>query len=79
MKQLVAFVALFGHGAAIAAKTETREDVQNRLDNAAWVLHQILAAPVGRNASARAAWNLDTWILPYPRANLSIRRALCQR
>jgi SH3 domain-containing YSC84-like protein 1 len=36
---------LFGLGAANAAKAETREDVQNRLDNASLVLHQIMAAP----------------------------------
>jgi SH3 domain-containing YSC84-like protein 1 len=45
MKKLVTLLALFGLGATIAAKAETREDVQNRLDNAALVLHQIMAAP----------------------------------
>ncbi len=38
-------VALFGLGVASAAAAETREDVQNRLDNATLVLHQIMAAP----------------------------------
>ena len=45
LKKLVTLVALFGLCAVIAAKAETREDVQNRLDNAALVLHQIMAAP----------------------------------
>jgi lipid-binding SYLF domain-containing protein len=38
-------VALCSLGAASAALAETREDVQNRLDNATLVLHQIMAAP----------------------------------
>jgi lipid-binding SYLF domain-containing protein len=38
-------VALFGLGVASTAWAETREDVQNRLDNATLVLHQIMAAP----------------------------------
>jgi lipid-binding SYLF domain-containing protein len=45
MKKLVTLVALISLGAASAARAETREDVQNRLDNAALVLHQIMAAP----------------------------------
>ena len=38
-------VALLGLGVASTAWAETREDVQNRLDNATLVLHQIMAAP----------------------------------
>jgi lipid-binding SYLF domain-containing protein len=38
-------LALLGLGVASTAWSETREDVQNRLDNAALVLHQIMAAP----------------------------------
>jgi SH3 domain-containing YSC84-like protein 1 len=45
MKKLVTLVALFGLCAVMAAKAETREDVQNRLDNAALVMHQVMAAP----------------------------------
>jgi lipid-binding SYLF domain-containing protein len=45
MKKLVTLVALLSLGAASAAWAETREDVQNRLDNATLVLHQIMAAP----------------------------------
>jgi lipid-binding SYLF domain-containing protein len=45
MKKLVTLVALFCLGAASAAWAETREDTQNRLDNAAAVLHEIMAAP----------------------------------
>lgn len=45
MKKLVMLTVLFGLGTAIAANAETREDVQNRLDNAALVLHQVMAAP----------------------------------
>jgi lipid-binding SYLF domain-containing protein len=45
MKQLVTLVALLSLGAATAVRAETREDVQNRLDNAALVLHQIMATP----------------------------------
>ena len=45
MKKLVAFVALIGLGAASVVSAETREEVRNRLDNSATVLHQIMAAP----------------------------------
>ena len=45
MKKLVTLVAIFSLGAAIAASAETREDVQNRLDNATLVLHQIMGTP----------------------------------
>ena len=45
MKKFITFVALFGLGVASAAAAETREDVQNRLENATLVLHQIMAAP----------------------------------
>jgi lipid-binding SYLF domain-containing protein len=45
MKKLVTLVALLSFGAASAVRAETREDVQNRLDNATLVLHQIMAAP----------------------------------
>jgi lipid-binding SYLF domain-containing protein len=45
MKKLVALVALIGLGAACVVSAETREEVQNRLDNAALVLHQIMGAP----------------------------------
>lgn len=45
MKRFMTIVALFGLGVASVACAETREDVQNRLDNAALVLHQIMAAP----------------------------------
>ena len=38
-------VALFGLGVASTAWSETHEDVQNRLDNATLVLHQIMSAP----------------------------------
>src|SRR5271157_3384354 len=38
-------VALFGLGVASTAWSETREDVQNRLENATLVLHQIMSAP----------------------------------
>ena len=38
-------VALFSLGVASTAWAETREAVQNRLDNATLVLHQIMAAP----------------------------------
>jgi len=44
MKRFVAFVALLGLGAA-SAFAETREEVQNRVDNATAVLHEIMAAP----------------------------------
>jgi lipid-binding SYLF domain-containing protein len=45
VKKIMTIVALFSLGAAITARAETREDVQNRLDNATLVLHQIMAAP----------------------------------
>jgi lipid-binding SYLF domain-containing protein len=45
MKKFMTFVALFSLGAATAAWAETREEVQNRLDNAALVLHQIMNTP----------------------------------
>jgi SH3 domain-containing YSC84-like protein 1 len=45
MRKFITLVALFGLGVASAAAAETREDVQNRLDNATLVLHQIMAAP----------------------------------
>jgi len=45
MKKIVMLVTLLSIGAASVAGAETREDVQNRLDNAALVLHQIMAAP----------------------------------
>jgi lipid-binding SYLF domain-containing protein len=45
MKRFVTLVALFSLGAATAVWAETREEVQNRLDNAALVLHQIMGAP----------------------------------
>src|SRR5579864_4414534 len=45
MKKLVTLVALFGLCTVTAVKAETREDVQNRLDNATLVLHQIMATP----------------------------------
>jgi lipid-binding SYLF domain-containing protein len=45
MKKYVTLVALFGLGVATAAWAETREEAQNRLDNAATVLHEVMAAP----------------------------------
>jgi len=45
MKKLVTLVALISMGAATAASAETREAVQNRLDNATLVLHQIMSTP----------------------------------
>jgi lipid-binding SYLF domain-containing protein len=45
MKKIVTLVTLFCLGAATAAWAETREEVQNRLGNAALVLHQIMNAP----------------------------------
>ena len=45
MKKIVTLMALLSLGVASAAWAETREDVQNRLDNATLVLHQIMAAP----------------------------------
>jgi lipid-binding SYLF domain-containing protein len=45
VKKFMTLVALFGLGVASTAWSETREDVQNRLDNATLVLHQIMSAP----------------------------------
>jgi SH3 domain-containing YSC84-like protein 1 len=45
VKKFMTLVALFGLGVASTAMAETREDVQNRLDNATLVLHQIMSAP----------------------------------
>jgi len=45
MKKFMTLVTIFSLGAATAAWAETREDVQNRMDNAATVLHEIMAAP----------------------------------
>ena len=45
MKKFITLAVLFSLGVASAAWAETREEVQNRLDNAALVLHQIMAAP----------------------------------
>ena len=45
MKTVMTLVAILILGAAIAARAETREETQNRLDNAALVLHQIMATP----------------------------------
>jgi len=45
MRKFITLVALFGMGVATAAAAENREDVQNRLDNATLVLHQIMSAP----------------------------------
>jgi len=45
MKKLMTLVAILGLGAATVACAESREDAVNRLDNAALVLHQIMAAP----------------------------------
>jgi lipid-binding SYLF domain-containing protein len=45
VKKFMTFVALFGLGVASTAWAETREDVQNRLENATLVLHQIMSAP----------------------------------
>jgi lipid-binding SYLF domain-containing protein len=45
MKNLVTLVTLLFLGAATASWAETREEAQNRLDNAATVLHEILGAP----------------------------------
>lgn len=43
--KFMTFVALFSLGVASIASAETREDAHNRLDNAALVLHQVMAAP----------------------------------
>ncbi|MGA3263365.1 MAG: lipid-binding SYLF domain-containing protein [Terracidiphilus sp.] len=45
MKKFMTLVTILSLGAATAAWAETREDVQNRMDNAATVLHEIMAAP----------------------------------
>jgi lipid-binding SYLF domain-containing protein len=45
VKKFMTLVALFGLGMASIAMAETREEVQNRLDNATLVLHQIMSAP----------------------------------
>ena len=45
VKRFMTFVALLGLGVASTAWAGTREDVQNRLDNATLVLHQVMAAP----------------------------------
>jgi lipid-binding SYLF domain-containing protein len=45
VKKFMTLVALFGLGVASTAWAETREEVQNRLDNATLVLHQIMSAP----------------------------------
>jgi lipid-binding SYLF domain-containing protein len=45
MKKIVTLVALFGLGVASAAWAETREQVKDRLDNAADVIHEVMAAP----------------------------------
>ncbi len=45
MKKFMTLVALFGLGLASVAMAETREEVQNRLDNATLVLHQVMSAP----------------------------------
>lgn len=45
MKRFMTLVALLGLGVTSTVWAETREDVQNRLDSATLVLHQIMAAP----------------------------------
>ena len=45
MKKFVTLVAILSLGAASAAWSETREEVQNRMDNATTVLHEIMGAP----------------------------------
>jgi SH3 domain-containing YSC84-like protein 1 len=45
VKKFMTLVALCGLGVASTAWSETREAVQNRLDNATLVLHQIMSAP----------------------------------
>jgi SH3 domain-containing YSC84-like protein 1 len=44
-KRFVTLVALFSTGMAAISMAETREAVQNRLDNATLVLHQIMSTP----------------------------------
>ena len=45
MKKFITLAALVSLGVASVVSAETREEVQNRLDNAALVLHQIMGAP----------------------------------
>ena len=45
MKKIVMLVTLLSLGVASAALAETREEVQNRVDAAAAVLHEVMAAP----------------------------------
>ena len=45
MKKFMTIVALFSLGVASTAWAETHEEVQNRLDNATLVLHQIMTTP----------------------------------
>jgi SH3 domain-containing YSC84-like protein 1 len=45
MKKFMTMMALLSLGVASVARAETREDVKNRLDNAATVLHAVMAAP----------------------------------
>jgi len=45
MKKFVTLLAVLSMGAASAVWAESREDVQARMDNAATVLHEIMAAP----------------------------------
>ena len=45
VKKFMTLVALVSLGVASTACAESREDVQNRLDNATLVLHQVMAAP----------------------------------
>ncbi|MGA2673457.1 MAG: lipid-binding SYLF domain-containing protein [Terracidiphilus sp.] len=45
MKKFVTLVAIFGLGMASAAWAESREEAKDRLDNAAAVLHEVMAAP----------------------------------
>lgn len=45
MKRIVMLVTLLGLGMASAAWAETREEVKNRVDAAAAVLHEVMAAP----------------------------------
>ncbi len=45
MRKFLALLVIGGLGLATAAAEQSREDVQNRLDNATLVLHQVMAAP----------------------------------
>ena len=45
MKRFMTLLALVGMGVASTAWAETREEVQNRIDNATLVMHQIMSAP----------------------------------